>query len=525
MIAKNSPQIDTKDESRVRPAEISGGMLARNTFLNFIGQSLPLFLGVITIPLVVRGLGNEQFGILSLVWVVIGYFSLFDLGLGRATTKFVSELLGKRDIKGFPSIVWTSLFFNILLGTLGGVALAIVTPILTGRIFNIPYNLHREAQTTFFILAPAVPIIVCTSTLKGILEGGQRFDLVNLIKIPSNSLIFLIPAIGIPFRLSLHTIVFFLLISRLGTAFAYLILCFKTFPALKRFIFINKKAIQSLFIFGGWITVSNIVGPIFNYLERFLIASFLSVSALTFYSAPYEVISRVIIFPASIAMTLFPAFSYYGRGSHKLLTELFSRPLKYLLFIMTLISGILFAFAGQILNLWLGNEFYQKSTLLFQILTFTFFLHAFAYVPYTSIQGLGRPDLKAKLDLINVFIFIGFSSWLIPQFGINGAALAKLIISIIDVSVLFFLAKKVTGSSTSELFPKKLGKGLIISGIFIAVIFSLKAIPKALFFDALLMIVCIFLYTSMFLKIAMDNKDWSALRDFKTNLFNYKALR
>lgn len=76
--------------------DISGEILARNTLLNFVGQALPL-VAVVTIPFIVRGLGIERFGLLSLAWVVLGYFTIFDLGLGRATTKYVAEALGKGD--------------------------------------------------------------------------------------------------------------------------------------------------------------------------------------------------------------------------------------------------------------------------------------------------------------------------------------------------------------------------------------------------------------------------------------------
>ncbi len=80
-----------------KPLEIKGSLLARNTLLNLIGQGLPLVVAVITIPFIIHGLGIERFGLLSLAWVVLGYFAIFDLGLGRATTKFVAEAIRNID--------------------------------------------------------------------------------------------------------------------------------------------------------------------------------------------------------------------------------------------------------------------------------------------------------------------------------------------------------------------------------------------------------------------------------------------
>ena len=69
----------------------------RNSLLNLMGQVVPLFVGVATVPLIVRGLGPERFGLLSIAWVVLSYSAVFDLGLGRASTKFVAEALARGE--------------------------------------------------------------------------------------------------------------------------------------------------------------------------------------------------------------------------------------------------------------------------------------------------------------------------------------------------------------------------------------------------------------------------------------------
>ena len=75
----------------------SGRLLARNTLWNLAGQILPMVVGIITIPVIIRVMGVDRFGVLSLAWVVVGYFSLFDLGIGRALTKLVAEKLGTHE--------------------------------------------------------------------------------------------------------------------------------------------------------------------------------------------------------------------------------------------------------------------------------------------------------------------------------------------------------------------------------------------------------------------------------------------
>jgi O-antigen/teichoic acid export membrane protein len=73
----------------------SGRLLAKNTLWNLLGSGAPLLVAFFAIPKLIAGLGMARFGVLTLAWVVIGYFSLFDLGLGRALTKITSDKLGE----------------------------------------------------------------------------------------------------------------------------------------------------------------------------------------------------------------------------------------------------------------------------------------------------------------------------------------------------------------------------------------------------------------------------------------------
>jgi O-antigen/teichoic acid export membrane protein len=431
--------------------ESGGRSVARNTVLNFAGQAIPLLIGVVCIPLIIKGLGKDRFGILSLIWVVIGYFSLFDLGLGKATTKFVSGLLVERDDKKLSGVVWTATLFNSLLGLAGGVVLAAVTPLLVGRVFNIPVSLLDEARSTFYLLAIAVPIVVITSSLRGVLEGLQRFDLVNIVRAPSSSLMFLIPALAVPLGLRLPGIVVLLLVARSGAALAYLLLCFKVLPDLRRSLFIHPKMIGALLSFGGWVTVSNVVSPVVVYLDRLMIGSLMTMEAVAYYTAPYEIVTRLWIVPLSLVMSLFPVFSQFGKGKKAEAGRLYAHSLRYLLLLMGPILLFLGVFARDILRLWLGAEFASQSTAALQILCFAVFINSLAHVPFTLIQGIGRPDLTAKFHLIEIPVFAGAAWFLIPKFGIAGAAMSWTLRVLLDAVLLFWAVARLLPDTNAAL--------------------------------------------------------------------------
>lgn len=418
--------------------EIQFSLLARNTILNFIGQVAPLAIGVIALPFIIHGLGTDAFGILTLAWAVVGYFSLFDLGLGRATTKYVAEYLGQKKQNELPNVIWISLGLHLFLGLCGGALLAILTPLLIGKLLNIPHALAMDAKYVFLLMAITIPLVIFASVLRGTLEAAQRFDLINSVRAPAHALNFIIPVVILHLGFHLPEIVLLLVLVKLGVAVTYLILCLHVFPVLRKNFVLDRQMIRPLLTFGGWATVSNVVGPIMVYSDRFLIGSFFSMSAVTYYTAPYEIVSRLWILPFSLIPTLFPAFSFYGKSSSKkYLENLYARSVKYLLLVMGPAVLFLVLFAKDIIHLWLGMEFVEKSTFVFQILAIGVLINSLAHIPFVLIQGLGRPDIPAKFHLLELPLYIGLVWFMVSNFGIKGAALAWTMRVMLDTFLLF----------------------------------------------------------------------------------------
>ncbi len=422
---------------------ISGKILARNTILNFIGQVIPLLVGVITIPFIIRGLGIERFGLLSLAWVVLGYFTIFDLGMGRATTKFVAEALGKGEEDQVPRLVWTAVTVQAILGIVGALVLFGITPLLVERILNIPTELVGEAKFTFYLLALSVPVVLVSGSFRGVLEAAQRFELVNAVKCPTSILTFLLPLVGLLLGFRLPGIVVLILVARFGALLTFVVMYLRIFPRSRKYSGFFALFAQ-LFAYGGWVTVTNIIGPILVYLDRFLIGSILSMVAVTYYSAPYEAVTRLWIIPASLTMTLFPAFSTLeGTKDRQRLSSLFAHSVKYTLLVLGPIVLVIGLFAKEILQIWLGFDFAIKSTMVLQILAFGVLVNSLAHIPFAFLQGIGRPDLPAKFHLLELPLYIGIVWFLISQWGIVGAAMAWALRGTLDALLLFVATFKV----------------------------------------------------------------------------------
>ena len=396
----------------------------RHTVLNFLSQAIPLAVGVFSLPYTIHGLGAERFGMLTLAWVLVGYFGLFDLGLGRATTKFVSEAISRGEGARIPKIVWSSLATQAVLGVTGGALLAVATPFLAGRILKIPASSTAELRSVLYLLSASVPIIVGSRNLRGVLEAAQRFDLVNIVRIPFGALTFLIPMVGALMHRQVSVIVFWLILLIVASSCAYLAYCFRVFPTLIAWPSIDRTIVPALVVFGGWVTISNVLIPTLVYLDRLLIGALVSVEALTYYSTPHEVASRLLIFPIALSTTLFPAFSALSARDWEDLKRLYIRSLKYVVVGLGPVALIGAVFASDLLRVWLGRDFAAKSTVVFQVLSVGILLNALSLMPSNLLDSIGRPDVRAKLFLSYVLVYAVAVWILIAKFGIVGAAVA-----------------------------------------------------------------------------------------------------
>jgi O-antigen/teichoic acid export membrane protein len=479
-------------------------LLAKNSVLNLFGQILPMLVGIFTIPYIIRGLGSDGYGILSIAYMVLGYFGIFDLGLSRATVKFVAEHLSPDQIHKVPELVWTSLFLLVSLGCAGGALLAALVPVAVTHWFKMPPSFIGQARISLYILAASMPIMLSNDALRGVLEAAQRFDLVNYVKVPGSILFYLLAALAIPFRIHVPGIVFLLVLVRLSTSFAYLTLCFRVFPGLRTHIHISRLAVRPLAAFGGWIMVSNITGPIFGWIERFMIASFLSVGMLTYYSVPFDLVSKIIIFPASIAPALFPYFSFHGTKGAGAVSDVTSRAIKYLLLVMTPATAFFVLFAKDILRIWLGQHFAAESSVVLQLIAVMFFINAFAFVPYSSVQAMGRPDLKAILDIVALPAYAFYCWWFMRMMGIDGAALAKLVSAVIDTSFLFFFAFRMKAFSLRDCLSGRLSRALAASAGLLVASYLIGLLQANLIESLVLFLVCFMLYGLVFWLTAID---------------------
>jgi O-antigen/teichoic acid export membrane protein len=353
---------------------------------------------------------------------VLGYFTLFDFGLGRATTKFVAEQL-ERDPDAAGPLVTRAVLAQLGMGLAGGLALAAMTPLLIHRILSVPDALEGEARAACFVLAATLPFVLLFGGLRSALEATQRFDLVSLIRTPATAATFVVPAALVPFGVGLVGIVSTLGVTRVLASLASMIALRRTIPGFRWSLARTAVPLRDLLRYGGWVAVSNAVNPVLMYLDRFLLGSLAGVAAVGYYAPPYEAVTRLLIIPGGLTTALFPRFSVLlAHGKTQEARTLMRKSLAALALLFLLAATVLVIFAAPLLELWLGAPFARQGAMAMRILGVAVFVNALAHVPNIWLYAAGRPDLPAKFQLLELPPYV-LTTWvLVAKWGVTGAA-------------------------------------------------------------------------------------------------------
>jgi O-antigen/teichoic acid export membrane protein len=415
-------------------------MLAKNMFFNLVGLASPILLALICIPPLIALLGTPAFGLLTLVWVVLGYFSIFDLGIGRALTLAVAGRRATGNNATIRPLVSAGLLLTGALGCAGAAVLAMLASHLAMLMGGTDLLLVRQAELALYAVAGALPFVTTTAALRGVLEAYDRFDITSAIRLAMGFITYGGPLVVLQFYSGLVPVVIFLALARVVTWAVHFVAIRRVLPAADgKAQALGQGEIRRLLISGGWMSVSNIISPLLSYLDRFVVAYLVGASMVAYYTTPYEAISRLTIIPEAVLGVLFPALGAAMATSPERAHQLFGQSLRVMLAVMLPVAALLVAFAHPLLALWISPEFSDKSFRVLQILTLGIAVNCVARVTFTAIQSAGRADATAKLHLCEFPGFLLLLYWLTTRHGIEGAALAWALRATVDFILLLWM--------------------------------------------------------------------------------------
>jgi O-antigen/teichoic acid export membrane protein len=412
-------------------------LLRRNFLFNLFGMVIRIGITLITVPIYISYIGAPRYGVLAIIWVFLGYFGLFDFGLSRASANALAKL-AHASANERASVLVTSLYLNLLLGAVGGIILFFAGQALLHHLMLLSDPINTEVGSAFPWIAGMLPLALLAGVATGALESRERFFIVNVLDLTGSVFGQTIPiACAIFFGPSLGVVIPAAFLAR-SLSVGLSLVCVARIEQLSTWRGFDQSKMRDLFGFGAWVSITSVISPLMTSIDQLLVGSSLGAAAVAHYAVPMSVANRSLTFSAALARTLYPRFSRLASEDALSLAERSAVSLSYM---FGAICAPAILLGAPFLTLWMGADFATQAIPVLEVLMMGAWINGVALIPYSFLEGQGRPDLVAKLHALEFVPFIIALWFLLQRFGLYGAAAAWSGRVAIDAALLLAVAR------------------------------------------------------------------------------------
>ncbi|CAE6790975.1 hypothetical protein R75465_04503 [Paraburkholderia aspalathi] len=387
--------------------------------------------------LIIYLLGVERYGVISLVWTLIGYFGILDLGMSMAAQNHISKARASGDKGESARVFWSATWLNLATGVIGGLIIYFGAFLYTAYFTKVSPELQHEVYMALPWLAVAIPIANVSWVFAGAINGAERFGVYNTNQTIGTFLFQLLPLgaalwLGATLQNVLAAAVFARILAAilLGRSALKVLEIRSILPP-------QLGVAKGLFNFGGWMLIASVTNMIAESLDRVMLGTSLGARFVTYYTVPQNLVTRLNIVPTALVRTLFPRLSAVGRADADTITQ---QSLEFLNGVFTPVALVAMLVLEPFLHLWVGNEIATVAAPVGRIMIVAVWLVGQANVTRILIQSQVNPATAARVGLFELPLFAG-ALWLgITHFGLTGAAMAVAGRALFDYAVLLRLS-------------------------------------------------------------------------------------
>lgn len=403
--------------------------LIRNSLANFAGLGLPAVVAIVSVPIIIHRLGETTYGVLSLIVAIVGYFSIIDVNVTAGSVKYLAEFHSRGETKRMSEVATLGLLVYLTIGTVGGAAIVLAAPWLITHVFQIPAAQHEAASLALCLGGAGFLFGQLQFYLQSIPQSVQRYDVSAGYEAAFGMLVPLL-TIGVvvlggglvaivALRLGLSMINVLMLGRRIRNLLPQLKWCLPERPLM-----------QKVLGFSGFAYLRNIAAVTYVQADKLIIGALAGAQALALYAVPFTLISRVFSMVARLGGVLFPAASALAaRDEMDRLRRIYLVAVRYTVFLNSALAIALWVLAYNLLSLWIGNHFAQRSGAILALLAISALLDSLSNLPSVINDGLGHPRVTGVFAVLRAALGVGIVYTLVGRLGVIGAAIGQLAVS------------------------------------------------------------------------------------------------
>ncbi len=439
------------------------------------------FLRVVTTlimaPIIVRALGNHDYGIWEIVIAVVGYMGVLDLGLKPAVTRYIARYNALEDTGDLQKIYSSALIFISAIGIVGFIFFLIWAAIAPGILTDQGADPSRYVLL-LLIVGGQLLISFPGTLMECVHEGFQRYWLNNTV-----TLITIVIGVSILFVLlqNGYGLLTLALGNAIGTSVKFAVYwLFLRLPRYGGFRFratdVGWGTLKELFNFGSKTFIQSIASTISNNSGVIVIGVFLGPVAVAFYAIPANLVLQGRNLIWTITQVFMPVFSDLdARQDKAMLGRVFTVASRY-------VVGIIFPFLGGLCFLgvpflarWMGPTYAENGRWVLYILVAAYGLTLTNPFHSRFLTGIGRQGVLAVIRSVVAVLGVLLSLILVNVIGKEGVALAILLPLIVFEPVILVYTCRHAGIGTWSYLREVVGPLILPNALYISVLAMLSS--------------------------------------------------
>ncbi len=400
--------------------------VSRNAIFNLAGGGVPAVVALLTIPIIVQGLGEVGYGLLTLITAIVGYFALLDINVTAGSVKHLSEFKAKGDDQRVNETVTFGLVTYLVIGLTGALLIYFCADLLVQGLLKIPQELQGTGKVCLQIAAIGFALGQLQTYLQSIPQALLRYDLTSRFEIAFGVAI-PVGTVGLlMFDYGLVAIVTFRVVASAINCLLLWVTVRGLLPAL-RFSWPQTKLMRSLVEFSTFSFMSRMAAVTYAHADKLIIGAFVGIKELAYYTVAATLANRVLGLMFRVSAVLFPAASTLAaQGKVNELEILYVKASRYVGFLNGSILILIAAFAEPILRLWIGADFAVHGVLVLQLIAIAHFVDSLTNLPSLVNDGMGHPRVSGTFALVRAALGLALLFAMVKALGIEGAAWAHL---------------------------------------------------------------------------------------------------
>lgn len=409
-----------------------------NVVSSWGGLGVNIAVGFFVYPFILHHLGDEASGLWTLIYSFTGYYGIFDFGIRSSLIRYVSKFRATGDKDELTRLINTSLFTYTCVG------LFLLIPTTVGvfyvdRVFQIPANFRYDARILFLMVGYATALGFPLGISGGVLEGLQRFDLINWSNITATllraGLIIYVLRHGLGLlSVALITVSLPLISSAVLSVFAHRLLAVSYGRK-----YVGWESLRQVASYGSVTFVIIVAFRLRFKTDAVIIGTFLSAAAITHFTIGARLVDYAAEVVSSMAQIFTPMSSHFhATGNYEQLRRMFvagNRACALIMFPMT----VAFVVMGKsLIEAWVGPRYLSSYIILLIVLIPSTFYEAQS-TSNRLLFGMSLHRSLAYVVLLEGIANVILSVVLIRPLGIVGDALGTAIPLL--CTALFFLPR------------------------------------------------------------------------------------